>query len=470
MNWFSEEDGKLIWQKNHELLQIEPWENDSLRIRSTYPRIEERRWACLIRLKSPLKSKSPKTARPSKTAKSRLKSLPPVPSLTLKALTIPFFLEETYIRTADIPIPPAFKPLGSDLFHLEASFKAYAGERLYGLGQHQHGFLDQKGCVVGLYQKNTEVSIPFMLSSAATASSGTIPPSVRTELGLNRTKWTAEASRCLDYVIIAGDSPAEIMGRYADITGHAPQMPEWAQGFWQCKLRYKTQDELLSVAREYKKRGLPLSIIVTDFFHWTLQGDWKFDPACWPDPDAMVRELDQMGFKLMVSIWPTVNENSENFQAMKENGLLVRNREGGLASRPFFDNKPAGPIITYFYDPTNPAAKKFVWGKVRDNYYKKGIKVWWLDACEPELAEENEPGSLLYHPRQRSGSRQPLSPFQSADILRRDAGRKRNRICHALPLRLGRQSAFRRRPSGPAISFPPLKPSRRRSVPVSTSA
>ena len=149
-------------------------------------------------------------------------------------------------------------------------------------------------------------------------------------------------------MIIAGDSPAEIMGRYADITGHAPLMPEWAEGFWQCKLRYKTQDELLSVAREYKKRGLPLSIIVTDFFHWTLQGDWKFDPACWPDPDAMVRELNEMGVKLMVSIWPTVNENSENFQTMKENGLLVRNREGGLASRPFFDNKPAGPDYYLF--------------------------------------------------------------------------------------------------------------------------
>jgi alpha-D-xyloside xylohydrolase len=236
-----------------------------------------------------------------------------------------------------------------------------------------------------------------MLSSRGYGFLWNNPAIGQTELGLNRTKWTAEASRCLDYVIIAGDSPAEIMGRYADITGHSPLMPEWAEGFWQCKLRYKTQDELLSVAREYKKRGLPLSIIVTDFFHWTLQGDWKFDPACWPDPDAMVRELDQMGVKLMVSIWPTVNENSENFQTMKENGLLVRNREGGLASRPFFDNKPAGPIITYFYDPTNPAAKKFVWGKVRDNYYKKGIRVWWLDACEPELAEENEPGNLLYH-------------------------------------------------------------------------
>jgi alpha-D-xyloside xylohydrolase len=100
---------------------------------------------------------------------------------------------------------------------------------------------------------------------------------------------------------------------------------------------------------------------------------------------------------LMVSIWPTVNENSVNFQTMKDNGWLVRTKGGGSATRPFFDNKPAGPIFTHFYDPTNPDARKFVWSKVRDNYYKKGIKVWWLDACEPELTEENEPANLRYH-------------------------------------------------------------------------
>ncbi len=79
---------------------------------------------------------------------------------------------------------------------------------------------------------------------------------------------------------------------YADVTGHAPLLPGWAAGFWQCKLRYRTQDELLDVAREYHRRGLPLAVIVADFFHWTRLGDWRFDPAEWPDPAAMVAELD----------------------------------------------------------------------------------------------------------------------------------------------------------------------------------
>jgi len=102
----------------------------------------------------------------------------------------------------------------------------------------------------------------------------------------------------LDYYIVCGETYAEILERYGEVTGKAPIFPAWASGFWQCKLRYETQEELLSVAREYKRRGLPLSVIVADFFHWTRMGDWKFDPACWPDPAAMVKELAALVVKL----------------------------------------------------------------------------------------------------------------------------------------------------------------------------
>ncbi len=79
-------------------------------------------------------------------------------------------------------------------------------------------------------------------------------------------------------------------------------LPEWASGFWQSKLRYLDQDELLGVAREYKRRELPLSVIVCDYFHWTRQGEWKFDPTEWPDPKAMVDELRELGVELLVWI------------------------------------------------------------------------------------------------------------------------------------------------------------------------
>lgn len=216
--------------------------------------------------------------------------------------------------------PPArsFRHVAGDHFEVKARFKAYEGERLYGLGQHQHGRLDQKGCVIDLVHLNTESTVPFLLSSRGYGFLWNNPAVGQVELGANATRWTAQATMQLDYWITAGATPAEILGKYADATGHTPMMPEWAVGFWQCKLRYSTQEELLAVAHEYKRRGLPLSVIVADFFHWSLQGDWQFDPVKWPDPAAMVRELEELGIKLMVSVWPTVNALSPNFREMQQ--------------------------------------------------------------------------------------------------------------------------------------------------------
>ena len=123
--------------------------------------------------------------------------------------------------------------------------------------QHQHGLLDQKGAVIDLFQYNTEVCIPFLLSSRGYGFLWHNPAVGRVELATNLTRWIADATPQLDYWVTAGDTPAAIMERYADATGHAPLLPEWAAGFWQCKLRYRTQEELLSVAREHLRRGLP---------------------------------------------------------------------------------------------------------------------------------------------------------------------------------------------------------------------
>jgi alpha-D-xyloside xylohydrolase len=283
------------------------------------------------------------------------------------------------------PGPRSFSPTGNGYYRLEQNFRAYTNEKLFGLGQHTHGLLDQKGAVIDLVQRNAEVTIPFLLSSRGYGLLWNNPGVGRVELSTNGTRWVADSSAQIDYWITAG-SPAAILSRYADVTGHAPMLPDWAAGFWQSKLRYRTQDELLEVAREHKRRGLPLSVIVCDYFHWTHLGDWKFDLAEWPDPGAMVRELSDMGVKLMVSVWPSVSPLSENFPVMRDRGLLVGSEYGPLAQATWPDKGASAPVDVAFYDPTNPEAREFVWSKVRDNYLRPyGIDVFWLDACEPEI-------------------------------------------------------------------------------------
>jgi alpha-D-xyloside xylohydrolase len=283
------------------------------------------------------------------------------------------------------PGPRHFDPLGDGRYRIAQLFEAYAGERLYGLGQQQHGLLDQKGAVVDLIQRNGDVSIPFLLSSRGYGLLWNSPAVGQVQLAATGTRWLADDARQIDYWLTAGGTPAAALDRYAEATGRSPVMPEWATGFWQSKLRYRSQRELLEVAREYHRRGLPLAVIVADFFHWSALGEWQFDPVEWPDPQQMVDELAAMGTRLMVSVWPSVNPVSSNWDKLKERGLLI-GAEFGLAANTLWTDKPSDartPVA--FYDATNPEGRRFIWDAVSRNYGRYGIDVFWLDACEPEI-------------------------------------------------------------------------------------
>ena len=116
-------------------------------------------------------------------------------------------------------------------------------------------------------------------------------------------------------------------------------------------MRYRTQEELLNVAREYKRRKLPISVIIIDFFHWPNQGVWDFDERYWPDPVAMVKELEEMGIKLFVSVWPTVDPKSPNYPEMLEKGYLIHTDRGNRTQL-----ECGGYEV--FYDATNPGARE----------------------------------------------------------------------------------------------------------------
>lgn len=271
-----------------------------------------------------------------------------------------------------------FRPnIGGD-YHLTMRFESLSPkEKIYGMGQYQQPYLDLKGLDLEMAHRNSQASVPFLISSLGYGMLWNNPGVGRAVFGKNITSFENYGTKMLDYWFVAGDTPAEIEEAYAAATGTVPMMPEYGLGFWQCKLRYQTQEELLEVAREYKRRNLPIDLIVIDFFHWPKQGEWRFDPVYWPDPDGMVKELKEMGIELMVSIWPTVDRESENYEEMLEKGYLIRTERGFRVGLNFQG-------ATIHYDATNPGAREYVWKRVKKNYYDKGIKVFWLDEAEPE--------------------------------------------------------------------------------------
>jgi alpha-glucosidase (family GH31 glycosyl hydrolase) len=239
------------------------------------------------------------------------------------------------------------------------AFASSTSERLYGLGEHRTGKLDNHGLSLdfmdaGVYDHHQagDIIMPFYLSEVPgkttarygfmwnMASFGSFN-STDTEV-----RWSSASTPVLDFwVTTAGErSPnpfKAILGQFADATGHPPPMPDFATGFWQCKNRYRSQEELLATAREYKKRGLPISTIVIDYLHWDHFGDFSLNKKCWPDPAAMMKELDDLDIRAMISIWPFVQSGdvyghdynatgkSLNFDAMHAGNMLVQDAATG---------------------------------------------------------------------------------------------------------------------------------------------
>lgn len=298
--------------------------------------------------------------------------------------------------------PREFKAIPGGDFELRARFEANPDERIYGMGQYQQNFVNLKNASLELAHRNSQASVPFYVSSIGYGFLWNNPAIGDVKFSKNITEWHAFSTMDLDYWITAGDTPKEIEECYANVAGKVPMMPEYGLGYWQCKLRYQTQTELLNAAREFKKRNLPIDVIVIDFFHWAKSGDFSFDKKYWPDPTAMTEELHKMGIKLMVSVWPTVDQTGDNYEEMNENGYLVGTDRGIPITMTFQGNNG-------FVDFTNPEAQKYVWSLIKKNYYDNGVDFFWLDEAEPEFTIYDfdnyryEKGSVL-----QVGNRYPL--------------------------------------------------------------
>ncbi len=382
----SKDKNRIIREFDNETLWIEPWGENSLRVRATKNAFikEDQDWALLPPKKQNVDIKIDGQRAKMTNGKITVQ-LDEFGWLTFYNQKGEVLLEESWRvkdggdKTSALELAGReFKPIMGGDYRVTLRFESNDDEKIYGLGQRQERQLNMKGCVLELAQRNSQASVPFALSNLGYGFLWNNPAVGHVTFGMNQTEWRAEVTDQMDIWITAGDTPAEIEEAYANATGKVPMMPDYATGFWQCKLRYKTQDQLMAVAREYKRLGLPISVIVSDFFHWTEQGEWKFDPEFWPDPDAMVKELKEMGIELMVSIWPTVDVNSENFDEMVERGYLVRTERATRTNINFMGNES-------YFDATNPGAREFVWNKAKKNYYDKGIKIFWLDEAEPDL-------------------------------------------------------------------------------------
>jgi alpha-D-xyloside xylohydrolase len=273
---FFSENGRLVFAYDAERLWIESWGENALRVRATkastmlsedWALLEAKPTKCDIDIRDEYATLT--NGRVSALVTKRGK-------LTIRDGSGKVLLEE-FTRNRRDPTDPKcsaleieareFKPVVGGDYHLTARFESLdPKEKIYGMGQYQQPYLDIKGTQIELAHRNSQASVPFALSSRGYGFLWNNPSIGSAVFGKNIMSFEARSTKALDYWVVAGETPAQIVEAYAEATGKVPMMPEYGLGFWQCKLRYQTQDELLKVACEYKRLELPIDLIVIDFF------------------------------------------------------------------------------------------------------------------------------------------------------------------------------------------------------------
>ena len=367
-------------------------------------------------------------------------------------------------------------------------------ESLYGLGQHQHGLINIKGTDLDLHQYNTEVFIPYLVSSRGygilwdntsfsrfgdltdsvplpgttglyattgdpgnvspatgntkdwsgtvtptvtgdytfrTYSSGTVQLTVNNQMVINhwrqnwlpnediahvnltagqavpvRLQWNGDGMNIIrllwkppvanrttslwsqvadgvDYYFVYGPELDDVVAGYRQLTGKATMMPLWAYGYWQCRERYKTAQEITDVLKGYRDRSAPIDNIVQDWQYW-LPDQWgshQFDPARFPDPAGLMKTIhDTYHARLMISVWPKFYTSTANYTALNAKGFVYKlNVTEG--KKDF-----VGYNFT-FYDAFSADARAMYWSQMNTALFSKGVDAWWMDATEPEIVE-----------------------------------------------------------------------------------
>ncbi len=277
------------------------------------------------------------------------------------------------------------RPTDEPFYQVGATFVSPDDEHYYGLGQNQEGFLDHRGHTVECWHNYTatgapSICVPFVVTNKGYGMIWDNPSKTTIEPGFNeQTNWISQVGNRVSFFVIAGNDTDEIYSGYRLLTGTTPMLPKAAYGFVQCKQRYITQEEMLNVAKGYRERHLPADVLVLDWFYYDTMGQLDFAADRFPDPAAMNKQLHDLGFQTMISVWPRFTKESRFYGHILKNGWFEHLADGTPTNGLPYDR--AGSDI----DTSNPEAARWYWGVIRDNIISKGFDSLWMDETEPDL-------------------------------------------------------------------------------------
>lgn len=248
-------------------------------------------------------------------------------------------------------------------------------EHIYGLGQHQTGLMNQRGQRLKLEQSNMEIAIPYFASTKGYGLYWENYAITTFDDTPMETTFFSEAGEAVDYFFLYGGDGDGTVRLFRQLTGKAKQAPLYSFGFWQCKERYKSADEVVEVAQKYRDLGVPLDAVIQDWKYWGEESaDWNilgFANPAFHNYKDMFASLDKLHAKMMISVWPSVGENTPVYKDLEKMGALFPMQ--------------TSPKEAKVHDIWNKQANDLFWNYMNKGLFEPGISAWWLDGPEPEF-------------------------------------------------------------------------------------
>ncbi len=267
---------------------------------------------------------------------------------------------------------------GAPTYEIKQSFTLDPNESLYGLGQYNRPYMDYRGQKVLIVQTNIGIAVPLMISTKRYGIMWDIYSKMTFEDNASgATLWAESAPGGVDYYFIAGDSMDGVIAGYRNLTGAAPMFSKETFGLFMSKERYKTQDRLLEVARNFRKEGFPIDYIVQDWQYWGgTDGTWSgmiWNPERYPDPAALTKTLhDELHVKLMNSIWPSIGNDTELAKELDAKGLRFTPLH--------WISKKAR-----IYDAYSDEGRAIYFKHIKKGLLDVGVDALWMDGTEVEV-------------------------------------------------------------------------------------
>jgi alpha-D-xyloside xylohydrolase len=255
-------------------------------------------------------------------------------------------------------------------FEAKLEFVFADDEALFGFGSHEEGYGNLRGKSRDLYQQNMKAVVPSFVSTRGYGVLFECSSLMTFHDDAYGSYWWADVVDELDFYVVEGETFDEVTRGFHALTGGVPMLPKWAFEYVQSKERYVNARELLAVAAEYRRRKIPLDVLVLDWKSWPDGAGWgqkTFDVARFPDAEALTAELHAMGVRLMVSIWPIMTGGCENQRELLEAGMMLGNQST--------------------YNAFNDAARERYWNQAERGLFSKGVDAWWCDCTEPFEAD-----------------------------------------------------------------------------------